>query len=82
MQRGLEWFVMTKERKVNYERMAWVPLFVDEHTEHGDFPAPGFDDDYFGISTMLLDADEAGELRQLNWVDVRPSMHRPGFDSD
>ncbi len=82
MQRDKDWFLMTKERKVKYERMAWVPLFVDEHTELGDFPAPGFDDDYFGISTMLLDADEAVELRKLDWIDVRPSLHRPGFDSD
>jgi hypothetical protein len=82
MKRDKDWFLMTKERKVNYEKMAWVPLFVDEQTELGDFPDPGFDDDYFGISTMLLDADEAVELLQLDWIDVRPSLHRPGFDSD
>lgn len=82
MQRDKDWFLMTKERKVSYERMAWVPLFVDEHTELGDLPDPGFDDDYFGIGTMLLDADDAVELGQLNWIDVRPSLHRPGFDSE
>jgi hypothetical protein len=82
MKRDKDWFLMSKERKVNYERMTWVPLFVDEHTKLGDFPDPGFDDDYFGIGTILLDADDAVELGQLNWIDVRPSLHRPGFDSE
>jgi hypothetical protein len=82
MQRDKDWFLMTKERKLNYERMAWVPLFVDEHTELGRSPDPDFDDDYFGVGAMLLDADEAEELRQLDWSDVRPSLHQPDFDSD
>lgn len=79
---GEDWFLMTKERKQKYERSAWVPLYVEEQVESGSYPDPGYSDDYFGLGTMLLDADESEEIRHLDWCDVRPSSHCPGFDAD
>ena len=47
-----DWFLMTKERKPNYERSVWVPLFIEKQIETGNYPDPGYTDDYFGLGTM------------------------------
>ncbi|MEM8669452.1 MAG: hypothetical protein AAGG48_18145 [Planctomycetota bacterium] len=77
-----DWFLMMNERKPNYARSAWVPLFIEEQIETGRYPEIGYADDYFGVGTMLLDADESKDIRLLDWPDVRPSSHRPGFNAD
>lgn len=65
----VKWFEMNDIIKRDFNKNSWVVLCADKIIKHGKFGFDGFDEEYFGLVSIMVPLPRKEEAYKISWTD-------------